>query len=170
MSYPILDIEPASYVAKSDLSAPGSTSYVLNQRYWNPSTGKVYRFIYNFGADSIVAGDVVSQATPYVAGYVSNTAASILDFTDGTTTRPKVRGIGVAPIATAKYGFIQCGGPNSNVTTDGNVVAGDPLTTTDGAKIATREVSAATNHFMVWGWAPVADTSTSLTSIELNLD
>jgi len=166
----LIDRDPANMTAISDLSLGfGMMSGVLNQVYWDPATGRAWRLVYNFGADSILAGDVVSQATPYVAGYVSNTAASILDYADATYTRPRVKGIGVHTIATTKYGFVQVAGPCTNVTTDGNVVAGDRLTTTDGAKIATRENVVASGHFLVWGEADVADTGTVLTACELRI-
>lgn len=123
--------------------------------------GKNYCWVYNAGATSITAGLPVGvfSTTPAV-GHVSATAATMVDITDGTTTRSLMAGVGLGTIATTNYGWIQVGGLCTNVTTDGNVVAGDPITLADGAATVVREVTAATNHFNIIGFAPATDAST----------
>ncbi len=130
--------------------------------------GRSYVFCYLFGADSTAVGDVVSISTTFVYGNVSVTAATIADVTDGTTIRPVVAGVAGAVIATTQFGWLWFRGYGTHaVTTDGNVAANDLLTVTDGAKIATREVTAATAHRSPIGVAHAADSGTSLTSTAL---
>lgn len=128
-----------------------------------------YVFVYNFGADTFAVGDAVSIATTSTRGYVSTTAATIADVTDGTTIRPVFAGVALSAIATTQYGWLFFRGRTTTrtLTTDGNVAALDILTITDGAKIATREVTAATAHHGIIGKAYAADSGTSLTNYEI---
>ncbi len=135
--------------------------------------GRSYVYVYNFGADSFVVGDVVSIATTDTPGYVSNTAATVADYTDGTTIRPIIGGVALAAVATTQYGWLFFAGRSLTqhaLTTDGNVAANDLLTVTDGAKIATREVTAATAHRSAIGVAHAADSSTTLLDYTLKGD
>lgn len=122
--------------------------------------GKKYCRIYNAGAASITVGLPVGVflTTPGVAS-VSVTAATMVDTTDATTTRSECAGVGLGTIATTESGWIQVGGLCENLTTDGNVVAGDWVVLEDGAATVVRDVAAATNHFGRVGFAPVADSS-----------
>jgi hypothetical protein len=132
------------------------------------ANGKHYVFGYNFGADSTAAGDVACISTTFVFGNLSVTAATIADVTDGTTIRPVVGGVCGAVIATTQFGWFWFKGYGTHaITTDGNVAANDLLTVTDGAKIATREVTAATAHHAIIGRAWAADSSTTLSVTEL---
>ena len=134
-------------------------------------SGRGYVFCYLFGADSTAAGDVVSISTTFVFGNVSTTAATIMDVTDGTTIRPVIAGVAGATIATTQFGWLWFHGYGTHlITTDGNVVANDLLTITDGAKIATREVTAATAHRSPIGVAWATDSGTALTSTHLKGD
>lgn len=130
--------------------------------------GRWYVFAYNFGADSWLAGDAVCISTTFVYGNCSNTAATVMDYTDGTTIRPLLAGIAGATIATTQYGWLWYHGRGTHaITTDGNVVANDLLTITDGAKIMTREVTAATAHRSPMGVANATDASTTLSDAAL---
>src|SRR5687767_10482482 len=82
----------------NDHSCPKGTTYF--------DRGRWYVFAYNFGADSWAAGDVVCLSTTFVYGNCSNTAATIMDVTDGTTIRPVVAGVAGATIATTQYGWL----------------------------------------------------------------
>jgi hypothetical protein len=135
--------------------------------------GRGYVYVYNFGADSFAVGDVVCIATTDTPGYVSNTAATVGDVTDGTTIRPVIAGVALSIVATTQYGWLFFYGRSVTkhaLTTDGNVAANDLLTVTDGAKIATREVTAATAHRSPIGVAWAADSSTTLLDYMLNGD
>ena len=164
----------AVIVAPSD---PTSTSSVYATNPGIPlghtveKDGREYVFVYNFGADSFAVGDVVSTSTTFVKGNVSNTAATVADYTDGTTIRPIIAGIALSVVATTQYGWLWFKGTGTHaITTDGNVAANDLLTVTDGAKIATREVTAATAHRSPIGVAHAADSSTTLSSATLKGD
>lgn len=153
MGHPDINLEiTESSTNADDFPQPGTTVQV---------GGKNYCCVYNAGAASITAGLPVGVfLTTPAKGHVSATAATMVDITDGTTTRSLMAGVGISTIATTAYGWIQTGGYCDNVTTDGNVVAGDPLTLADGAATVVREVTAATNHFNIIGYAPAADAST----------
>ena len=129
----------------------------------------LYVFVYNFGADSFVIGDVVSIATTNTRGYVTNTAATVEDYTDGTTIRPVIAGVALSAVATTQYGWLFFRGRTTThtMTTDGNVAADDLLTVTDGVKIATREVTAATAHRSPIGVAHAADAALVLSNYSL---
>jgi len=126
-------------------------------------------FVYNFGADSFAVGDAVSIASTKTRGYVSTTAATIADVTDGTTIRPVFAGVALSVVATTQYGWLFFRGRTTTraLTTDGNVVDNDLLLVTDGAKIATRSVSAGTGAHGLIGRAHAADASTTLSSYEI---
>jgi len=122
--------------------------------------GKNYCCVYNAGAASVTVGLPVGVfLTTPASGHVSVTAATMVDTTDGTTTRSECAGVGIGTIVTLGYGWIQTGGLCANVTTDGNVVAGDWVVLEDGAATVVRDVAAATNHFGRVGFAPAADAS-----------
>jgi hypothetical protein len=127
------------------------------------SAGKVlkYRYVYNAGADSLVAGELVgfSQTTP-AYGFISGTAADIVD---GSSTCNVTAGMAVSAIPTTKYGWIQTEGPNSvAITTDGNVAAGSSLTMGGGASPdGTAIPFAAGTEEMIFGTANAADSSTT---------
>lgn len=129
-----------------------------------------YVYVYNFGADTFAVGDAVSIATTSTRGYVSTTAATIADVTDGTTIRPIFAGVALSAVATTQYGWLFFMGRTTThtLTTDGNVVALDLLTVADGAKVAVREVSAAAVTHLIIGRALATDSGTSLTNYELN--
>lgn len=132
--------------------------------------GVKYVFAYNAGADSTAAGDVVSiyDSSGTTFGYVSVTAATILDCSDGTTTRAFVAGIAGCVAATATYLWLWCGGYGTHaITTDTNVDAGEGLICADGAKLATPNSAAATAHWMEFGRALAADSSSTLSKAVL---
>ena len=54
-----------------------STTQVVPLGYVFRGEFGLYVFVYNFGADSFVIGDVVSIATTNTRGYVTNTAATV---------------------------------------------------------------------------------------------
>lgn len=128
-----------------------------------------YVYVYNFGADTFAVGDAVSIATTSTRGYVSTTAATVIDVTDGTTIRPIFAGVALSAVPTTNYGWLFFKGRTTThtLTTDGNVVALDLLTVTDGAKIAVREVTAAQVTHCVIGRALATDSGTALTNYEL---
>lgn len=151
----------------------GSLTDIYTSEYMPKGTifetaGRSYVFVYNFGADTFAAGDAVCISTTFVHGNVSTTAATIADVTDGTTIRPVFAGIALAEVPTTGYGWLWFRGKGTHaITTDGNVAANDLLTVTDGAKIVTREVTAATAHHATIGRAWAADSSTTLSLTEL---
>jgi len=143
--------------------SPGAVTYTsstddfgVGTTYIDESTGKKYVWYYHAGADSTAAGDIVSQATTGLSSaYGSTTAATILDITNGTTTRCLVLGVALGVVATGTYAFLQCGGYCSNMTTDTNVTAGLPLACADGAKVA---IGSTTLHpTAVFAYADAAD-------------
>lgn len=126
-----------------------------------------YVFCLVAGADTTAAGDVVCtfSASAWTYGSVSVTAATISDFTDATSTRPLVAGIAGCAAANGAYLWLWYSGPGTHsITTDGNVAVYNELITTDGAKIAVPNTTAASAHFMHWGKALAADVSTTLSS------
>lgn len=129
------------------------------------SNGGLYARFYNAGAGTTAVGDVVGQydSTGTTFGYGSVTAATILDCSDGTTTRSLVLGIAISVVATGSYGWLQFGGYCSrSITTDGNVAKGNGLIAADGAILATPNTTAATAHWMQFGIALADDASTTL--------
>lgn len=152
MAIALPGLDPASFTAISSLGGDYD-SYVLDQVYFVPSTGKYYRFVYNAGADTIVAADVVGWfATTPAFGHVSSTS--------GTMNSTSFAGIGVASIATTKYGFLQVGGPCTAITTDGGVAKNDWLVT-DGTTDRADTMASGEEH-LVWGYALEDDTSSTL--------
>lgn len=151
------------FVLPHPLTTISTTQVVPLGTVFYGTGGRRYVFVYNFGADSFVAGDVCSLPTTDTHGYVSNTAATIADPTDGTTIRPVIGGIALSAVATTQYGWLWFWGRGTHtITTDQNVVDRDLLTVTDGAKIATREVTAATAHRSPIGLALATDSGTAL--------
>ena len=127
--------------------------------------GRGYVLVYNAGAATLAAGDVAgtydSSGTTY--GSVSGTAATILDCSDGTTTRSLVAGIVLASIITGSYGWLWYDGYGTHaITTDGNVAKGHGLICADGAVLATPNTTAATAHWMQFGQALADDATTTL--------
>ena len=150
------------------LTTVSSTQVVPVGSVFFNSEGLGYVFVLQAGADSTAVGDVVSIFSTYAYGSVSVTAATIADYTDGTTIRPIIAGVALSVLATNKYGWLWFYGRGTHsITTDGNVAANDLLTVTDGAKIATREVTAATAHRSPIGVAHAADSSTTLANAAL---
>lgn len=130
--------------------------------------GRSYVYVYNFGADTFAAGDAVTISTTFVHGNVSTTDATVADVTDGTTIRPVFAGIALSPVPTTNYGWLWFAGKGTHaITTDGNVAANDLLTITNGVKIVTREVTAATAHHGIIGRAWAADSGTTLSLAEI---
>lgn len=154
MAIPLLDIEPASFTALSSLGGD-NPSFVLGQVYFRPVDGTFWRFVYNAGADTIVAIDVVGWfSTTPAYGHVSSTAATI--GVDAVTSSGWFSGVGVASIATTKYGFVQCGGPcSSGIRTDDGVAAFHGLVM-DGTTDRADSVAAGEEH-LVFGHAMAAD-------------
>ena len=163
MSIPLLNLDPADYTAVL-LTALGMDDYVVDTEYFVPVSGKWYRYVYNPGNDTIVAGDVVGYfSTTPAFGHVSSTAASIR--VETITSSGYTAGVGVHSIATLKCGFIQTGGPCTNITTDTNVAATSALvmdgTTDRAAPLAAGE------EMLVFGQALEADASTVLAKARL---
>ena len=157
----------STHILLGSLTGIYTTEYVPKGTIFE-TQGRAYVFTYNFGADTYAAGDVVSISTTFVHGNVSTTAATIADVTDGTTIRPVFAGIALAAIPTTNYGWLWFRGKGTHaITTDGNVVANDLLTVTDGAKIAVREVTAAQVTSGIIGRAWATDVSTTLSLTEL---
>lgn len=88
--------------------------------------GQVYRYVYNAGADTLAAGEMVGPSIAGAAyGKITGTAA---DWMDGTSSTAVAQGMALAAVPTANYCWIQSGGPNqAAITSDGNVTAGDAL-------------------------------------------
>lgn len=133
--------------------------------------GRRYVLAYNAGAGTTAVGDVCGIYSTFAYGSVSVTAGTIIDVTDGTTIRPIIGGVAGCVAATGTYLWLWFEGYGTHaITTDGNVAANDLLTVTDGAIIATREVTAATAHKGIIGLALAADSSTTLSSAYLKGD
>ena len=165
MAIALTGINPASFVAISSLGGDNE-SYVLNHVYYAPGTGKFYRFVYNPGADTIVAGDVVGWfSTTPAFGHVSSTSATII--VEAITSSGWASGIGVHSIATLKYGFLQVGGPCETVTTDQGVAKGHGLVL-DGTTDRADSVAAGEEH-LVFGYALEDDATTTLSKSMLTL-
>ena len=162
---------PRINVLPHPLTTVSSSAVVPLGSVFFDTDGVGWVFLYNFGATSTAVGDIASIASTYTYGHVSVTAATIADYTDGTTIRPIIGGVAVSVVATTKYGWFWFYGRSTNaITTDGNVAANDLLTVTDGAIIATREVTAATAHRSPIGVAHAADSGTTLSNATLNGD
>ena len=130
-----------------------------------------YVFVYNAGADSISAGDVVPIFTAFAFGSVSVTDATDFEITDGTTTRQLVAGIAGATIATTEFGWLWFSGYGTHsITTDTNVAAGHGLLCAQNAKLATPNSTAASAHLGQFGVAMAADSGSALTSAILGGD
>jgi hypothetical protein len=125
-------------------------------------TGRdVFRYAYNAGADTLVAGELVggSQTTPGY-GVLSGTATDILDSSSSTGI-----GLGEAMSAapTANYFWVHTSGPSRNaMTSDGNVAAGTTLgmggtTSPDGTVIP---IADGTEENTI-GYATAADSGTT---------
>lgn len=126
------------------------------------ATGKRYCYVYNAGAASTAAGDLVGVFLTEAWGSISMTAATQHVSSDGTTNVTLVAGVAVSTIATTEYGWIQVGGICSSITTDLSIVLGDPMYCADNAKVATTATSA--HWHGKFGYALNTDASTSLTS------
>lgn len=134
--------------------------------------GVVYRYAYNAGADTLAAGELLGfSQTGNTYGYVSGTAADIIDSTSSAT--PGV-GIACAAIPTAKYGWVQTAGPNQYaMTSDGNVAVGSSVsmggtTSPDGTLILTAD--GAEEHFCGVALAADSGTTCAVGSIVLGCD
>ena len=141
---------------------PGAVGTIHNE------LGRSYVLCKNAGATSTAAGDIASIYSTFAFGSVSVTAATIIDITDGTTIRPIVGGVCGAVAATGEYLWLWYRGYGThNITTDGNVVALDMLSVTDGAVIATRDVAQALGHRCI-GYATATDVSTTVSGVILH--
>ncbi len=136
------------------------------------NNGKVYRYAYNAGADTWVAGELLGfSQTGATYGYCSGTAADIVDSTSSAT--PGV-GIALAAIPTTKYGWVQTEGPNEvAMTSDGNVAIGSSVsmggtTSPDGTLILTAD--GAEEHFCGMAVAADSGTTCAIGSIVLGCD
>lgn len=157
MSYPLLDIDPTTWVATTD-----PTRYVVGQVYYEPSTNKHYQFVYNPDSGTISAGDVLARfdTTPAVGHVQSASGTTGMD----NGTAGVFAGLGIATIATLKHGFVQVGGPFTNMTTTGNVTKGAQLVINGGTSPdKTADAFADGEEECVFGEAWVDDTSTTLT-------
>jgi len=119
-----------------------------------------YRYGYNAGADTLVAGEIVGfSQTGNTYGYISGTAADIID---GTSTSSPAAGMAVAAIPTTNWGWIQTQGPNQTaITTDGSVVAGACTIGGGASPDGTLITCADGNEENACATALVADTSTT---------
>lgn len=134
------------------------------------SEGRQYVFAYNAGAGTTAVGDVcgVFSAASFTYGSFSVTAATIADYTDGTTTRALVAGIAGAVCATTEYCWLWFRGRGTHaITTDGNVAIYNGLIAADGAILATPNTTASTAHHACFGIALAADVSTTLSNAVL---
>ena len=93
----------------------------LGRNFTDHNTGKSYAYIYNAGADTMAAGDIVGifKTTP-AQGHVSTTAATMTD----NGTAGIFAGVAVSAIPTVNYGWIQVAGYCANATTDAGVTQG----------------------------------------------
>lgn len=129
-----------------------------------------YVFCLQAGATSTAAGDVVScfSAAAFTYGSVSVTAATIADYTDGTTTRALVAGIAGCVAATNEYLWLWYDGYGTHaITTDTNVAIYNGLICADGAKLATPNTTAASAHWAQFGIALDADSGSTLSKAVL---
>ncbi len=84
-----------------------------------------FRYAYNAGADTLVAGEAIgaSQAATVAYGRISGTAA---DIQDGTSSTAVPLGMAMSAAPTANYVWIQTGGANLvAMVSDGNITQGD---------------------------------------------
>lgn len=131
--------------------------------YRDQSTGTGYVYVYNAGADTWAAGEVVGvHATTPTFGYADTTAATMLDYDDAGDIVSHVAGIGLSSVATTKYGWLWCHGPSAThtITTDGTLAAGDGLVLDDGLSVATTEVE--TQDHGNFGYAHAADSDANV--------
>lgn len=151
-----------------DSEATTTKEATLGEVFKKPG-GASYTYVYNAGADAIAAADVVGVfSTTPALGHVSVTAATMLDSSDGTTSRSNAAGVALYAIASGSYGWIWSGGwAEHAMTTDGNIAAGTELLLADGAKVATPNTTAASAHWKPFGTASEADASTTLTGAVL---
>ncbi len=132
--------------------------------------GRGYVFCLNSGAGTTAVGDVcgVFSAAAFTYGSFSVTAATIADYTEGTTTRALVAGIAGAVITTLQWGWLWFAGYGTHaITPDGNIAIYNGLVAADGAIVATPNTTAATAHHAQFGIAMAADASTTLSSATL---
>lgn len=93
--------------------------------------GRVYRYGYNAGADTLAAGEIVGQHTNSTYGNVTGTVAT---FVDGSSTAGLGLGMALAAIPTTNWGWFQTNGPNDvDITTDTGIAEGDMLVVEGGA-------------------------------------
>lgn len=145
---------------------PVGTTYF--KRSSNGATG--YVFVKNAGADTLAAGDVVSiyDSSGHTYGSVSTTDATEPAFSDGTTSRAMVAGIALSALATNEFGWLWWYGYGTHsITTDGNITAFQELLCADDAKIATPNTTAASAHWLPFGFSLAADVSTTLSAAVL---
>lgn len=132
--------------------------------------GRDYVFCLNSGAGTTVVGDVcgVFSAAAYTYGSFSVTAATIADYTDGTTTRALVAGVAGVVCANGEYCWLWFGGRGTHaITTDTNVAIYNGLIAADGAILATPNTTAATAHHAQFGIALAADSGSTLSNAVL---
>lgn len=161
MAIPLLNLEPADFVAVSALDTRGD-GFTLNSVYFNPLNGKWYKFVYNPDSGTISAGDCLAwfDTTP-AFGHVQS-ASGTTGMDDGTAGC--FAGVGVHTIATLKYGFVQVGGPTAVLTTDAGVAKGDKLVINGGTSPdKTADTMADGEEECVFAQALIDDTSTNLT-------
>lgn len=150
----------------SEAVVPVGTTYTVN----DSGKKRSYVFVLNAGADAIAAADVVScfSAATFTYGSVSVTAATIADYTEGTTVRALVAGIAGAAAALNAYLWLWYDGYGTHaITTDTNVAVYNGLICADGAKLATPNTTAATAHHAQFGIALAADSSSTLSNAVL---
>lgn len=124
--------------------------------------GKVYRWVYNAGADNITAGEVVGWfLTTPAAGHVSGTAATFMD----NGVAGIAAGVAEGAITAGRYGFVlKEGVTTATITTDGSVAQGESLVVNGGATPdGTVDTMAAGEEHCVFATALQDDASTSLT-------
>lgn len=131
--------------------------------------GKVYRWVYNAGADAITAGEVVGLfLTTPAAGHVSGTAATFMD----NGTAGIAYGVAEGGITAGRYGFVLKDGITTvTITTDGGVAQGDRLVVNGGATPdGTVDTMADGEEECVFATALQDDASTSLTLTWVHCD
>lgn len=133
----------------------------LGGLYYKGSTGEIYRYVYNFGADTSVSTKLATWATGQGRGYATMTDATSTDGTLGTITR--VCGIWQAAVPTTKYGLLLVVSDYADVFTDGGVVDGDYLVMDGGATHTfISDTAVAGEEHGIFGQARAADVSTNV--------